>query len=84
MPNWLKLLEFNQTAFGYVFNLNSGLNSRCHWIGRFSQEEARNILGVTDDCHIVTILPLGFPKEPGRPKVRKSIEEIVCYEKFKK
>jgi nitroreductase len=54
------------------------------WIGRFSQEEAKNILGVHDDCHIVTILPLGFPKEPGRQKVRKSIEEIVCYEKFKK
>lgn len=54
------------------------------WIGRFSQEEARNILEVPDDCHIVTILPLGFPKEPGRQKVRKSIEEIVCYEKFKK
>ena len=53
------------------------------WIGRFSQEEAKNILGVPDDCHIVTILPLGFPKEAGRPKVRKSIEEIVCYENFK-
>jgi nitroreductase len=52
------------------------------WIGRFSQEEAKAALGVPDDCQLVTILPLGFPAETGRQKTRKSLEEIVCYEKF--
>jgi nitroreductase len=53
------------------------------WIGAFSQEEARDILKVPENYRIVALLPLGFPKETGRPKVRKSLDEIVCYETFK-
>lgn len=53
------------------------------WIGAFSQEEARNILEVPEDYRIVTLLPLGFPRQTGREKVRKSLDEIVCYETFK-
>ena len=53
------------------------------WIGAFSQDEAREILQVPESCRIVTILPLGFPRQRGMPKVRKSFDEIVCYETFK-
>lgn len=52
------------------------------WIGAFSQEEARDILGVPENYRIVTLLPLGIPRQPGRPKVRKALDEIVCYETF--
>jgi nitroreductase len=52
------------------------------WIGAFSQDEARAVLGVPDDCKIVTLLPLGFPRQDRREKTRKSIDEIVCYETF--
>lgn len=53
------------------------------WIGRFSQEEARNILKIPEKYRIVALLPLGYPNQEGRPKVRKSLDEIVCYETFK-
>ncbi|UCB42201.1 MAG: nitroreductase family protein [Dehalococcoidales bacterium] len=53
------------------------------WIGAFSQEEAREVVGVPDNYRVVTVLPLGFPREPGREKTRKSLDEIVCYETFK-
>ena len=53
------------------------------WIGAFSQEAARDILKVPGSCRIVALFPLGFPKQPGRPKTRKSLDEIVCYETFK-
>lgn len=52
------------------------------WIGAFSQEEARSILGIPDSYRIVVLLTLGFPRQPGRPKVRKALDEIVCYEIF--
>jgi nitroreductase len=52
------------------------------WIGAFSQKEARAVLGVPDDCKIVTLLPLGFPRQGRREKIRKSLDEIVCYETF--
>ncbi len=53
------------------------------WVGGFSQEEARGILKVPENYRIVILLPLGFPKQAERPKVRKSLDEIVCYETFK-
>lgn len=52
------------------------------WIGAFSQEQARDILGVPEDYRIVTLLPLGFPRQAGRTRTRKSLDEIVCYETF--
>lgn len=52
------------------------------WIGAFSQEAARDILNIPDKYQIIALLPLGYPKQPGRPKVRKSLDEIVCYETF--
>ena len=53
------------------------------WIGAFSQEAARKILNVPPKYKIVALMPLGFPNELGRPKTRKSLDEIVCYETFK-
>jgi len=45
LPNRLKLLEINQTAFSYVFNLNSGLNSRRHWIETTELNDTNPIQG---------------------------------------
>jgi len=53
------------------------------WIGAFSQEKARDILEVPENYRIVTLLPLGFPRQAGKEKVRKSLDEIMCYEIFK-
>ena len=52
------------------------------WIGAFSQEKAKEILDVPANYRVVTIMPLGFPKHAERPKIRKSLDEIVCYETF--
>lgn len=52
------------------------------WVGAFSREEARDTLKVPERFRIVSLLTLGFPKKAGRTKVRKSIDEIVCYETF--
>lgn len=53
------------------------------WIGAFSQEAARNILGVPDNLIVGALLTLGYPRDQGRPKTRKAIEEIICYETYK-
>lgn len=52
------------------------------WIGAFSQEEVKTILGVPDSYKIVALMPVGYPQDAPRLKVRKPMEEIVCYEKF--
>jgi nitroreductase len=53
------------------------------WIGAFNQDKARDTLGVPKNCKIVALLTLGFPRDQGRPKERKPLEEIVCYDTYK-
>ncbi|MEW6229344.1 MAG: nitroreductase family protein [Bacillota bacterium] len=52
------------------------------WIGAFSQPKARQILGVPDQYKIVALMPLGYPADSPRPKARKPLDDIVCYESF--
>lgn len=52
------------------------------WIGAFSEEEAKKILGVPEDIRVVGMTPLGYPDQRPSPKWRKSLDEIVCYEKY--
>jgi nitroreductase len=53
------------------------------WIGAFSQEKVRQILGVSDDSVVVTIMPLGHPRSSGgAAKSRKRLEDIVRYETY--
>jgi len=52
------------------------------WIGAFSQEEVKKVLKVPEEYKVVALMPLGFPAEKGRPKSRKSLDEIISYDKF--
>jgi nitroreductase len=52
------------------------------WIGAFSQERVKNILGVPERLKVVSLLTLGYPNETGRPKIRKTLEEIICYDRY--
>lgn len=53
------------------------------WIGAFSQEKVKEILKIPDRYQVVTLFPLGFPKEVRKTKVREPLQEIVCYETFR-
>jgi len=53
------------------------------WIGAFSQERTRKILGIPETCIVVALLVLGYPKKERGTKLRKSLEELVCHEIFK-
>lgn len=53
------------------------------WIGAFKQDAAARVLQVPASCKIVALLTLGYPADKGRPKERKSMDEIVCYDTYK-
>lgn len=52
------------------------------WIGAFSQEKVGQILEVPSSFKVIELLTLGYPADSPGPKVRKSLREIVCREKF--
>ncbi len=52
------------------------------WIGAFAQQETKKILEVPEKYKVVTLMPIGYPADSSGPKDRKSLGELVSYEKF--
>jgi nitroreductase len=52
------------------------------WIGAFDEDKVKSIMGVPGELRVVSLLTLGYPDEAPKPKDRKTLEEIVYYEKY--
>ena len=52
------------------------------WVGKFDQDQVRRLLHIPNDVKIIELLTLGYPAEPPRTKVRKVMDEIVCWEQW--
>jgi nitroreductase len=52
------------------------------WIGAFKEDETKKILSVPDDVRVVAMTPLGYPNQPPSQKSRKSLDQIICFEKY--
>ena len=52
------------------------------WIGAFSENEVKKLLDVPENLRVMSLLTLGYPDERIGPKYRKSLSEIVHYEKY--
>ncbi len=52
------------------------------WIGHFPQDTCREFLSVPSSVKIIELLTLGYPATGPAGKSRKSLDEVVCYEKF--
>ncbi len=59
---------------------NEGLGT-C-WLGLFDEEIVRNALKIPDNWRVVAMTPLGYPDQDPRPRPRKELQEIVCYNKW--
>jgi nitroreductase len=52
------------------------------WIGAFEEGEVKKILNIPKEIRVVAMTPLGYPNELPPRKFRKSLDQIVCYEKY--
>ena len=52
------------------------------WIGAFDARAAREVLGLPEDAEPIVFTPLGYPADEPRPKQRKSLAELVRYERW--
>jgi len=52
------------------------------WIGLFEEAEVKRVLGIPENLQVVAMVTLGYPAErPGMPD-KKSLDEIVHYDRF--
>ena len=52
------------------------------WIGDFQERKVKDLLGIPDSLKIVALISFGYPKEKPSPQGKKSLEEIVHYNRF--
>ncbi|NIA03272.1 MAG: nitroreductase [Nitrospirae bacterium] len=52
------------------------------WIGAFDEQKVKEILHIPDDVRVVSLLPLGYPSAIPQPRGRKSLGEVVMWEKW--
>ncbi|MGC8798444.1 MAG: nitroreductase family protein [candidate division WOR-3 bacterium] len=59
---------------------NEGLGT-C-WIGAFTESEVRRVLAIPEGVKPVALTPLGYPAQEPKPRPRKEIKEIVCFDRY--
>ncbi|MFQ6083719.1 MAG: nitroreductase family protein [Candidatus Aminicenantia bacterium] len=52
------------------------------WIGAFEEDKVKEILGIPENVKVVALTPLGYPDEQPRDRRRKSLEEIISYDRY--
>jgi len=52
------------------------------WLGAFKEDEVKHILKIPRNVRVVTMTPLGYPDQPPSMKKRKSLNQIVCLERY--
>jgi nitroreductase len=52
------------------------------WIAGINEHKVKEILSVPDGVRASVAMVLGYPDESPDPRPRKSLEEIVCYDKY--
>ncbi len=53
------------------------------WLGAFYEDKVKEILEIPKNIRVVTMIPIGYPDVEPKPTSRKSLEEIVCFEKWR-
>ncbi|MEM2129248.1 MAG: nitroreductase family protein, partial [Candidatus Bathyarchaeia archaeon] len=70
-------------AFEHIVLAAANFGLGTCWIGKLGVDETiRRVLNIPEHVKVVAVTPLGYPAETPVPKARKSISEIVHYEKF--
>jgi len=52
------------------------------WVGSFYEDKMKAALGIPDQARVVAITPLGYPAEDPPARGRKSLREVVSYDKW--
>jgi nitroreductase len=52
------------------------------WIGAFSQDEVRDVLGIPPCTKVIELMALGYPADSPRLKTRKPLSDIIAVDRW--
>lgn len=80
-PNWC--INDLGVAFEHLVLAATDLGLGTCWMGQSRREElVRDLLDIPDNFKVVALTTLGEPDETPSPKERKSLDDIVSWEKY--
>ena len=69
-------------AFAYMILEAEELGLGTCWLGAFDEDVVKKALDIPEEVRVVAMTPLGYPAESPSARPRKTMKEIVCYEKY--
>lgn len=60
----------------------SDLNIDSCWVGSFSDETVKQLLGIPGHIQIEAIIPVGYEKEKSKKKKKKALENVMFWESW--
>lgn len=69
-------------AIEHIVLVAAALGLGTCWVQFFDPKEMAEVLGLPDDFIVIALLTVGYPAEHPVPRPRKSLEEIVCYNRW--
>jgi nitroreductase len=69
-------------AFAYMILEAQELGLGTCWLGAFEEDAVKKALDIPEEVRVVAMMPLGYPAESPAPRPRKSMKDIVSYEKY--
>lgn len=52
------------------------------WVGAFSQDEVREVLGIPRTAKVIELMTIGYPADMPRAKTRKPLSEIISIDQW--
>jgi len=52
------------------------------WIGDFKEEKVKELLQIPQKWKVVALIPFGYPTKQPKPRKKKTITELVSFNKF--
>lgn len=69
-------------AFEHICLAAHALGLGTCWMGWYDEDRLKRALGIPDEIRIVGITPLGHPDQEPKPRPRKQLSEIACYNQW--
>ncbi len=69
-------------AFSYMILQAYELGLGTCWLGAFKEAEVKKILNIPEQVRVVAMTPVGYPNQAPSTKPRKSMDQIVCFERY--
>jgi nitroreductase len=80
-PSWY--MNDMGIAFEHIVLTATNLGLGTCWMGQTRRDaEVKEILGIPDELRVIALTPMGEPDETPGPKDRKSLDEIVSWDRY--